>query len=91
MFNEREVVGFTNELRGTENDLFFHATFENQNKAEDSQKVVKIDVKKEATEIKIRLEVLVDDKNSSSSETDNQIEPLRSITINPEYEVVPDN
>ena len=31
VFDEREVVDFTNELRETENDLFLHVTFEDQN------------------------------------------------------------
>ena len=44
VFNEREVVGFTNEPRETEDDLLFDVTFEDQNEADDSQNVVKIDI-----------------------------------------------
>ena len=47
VFNERKVVGFTNELRETENDHLFDVTFEDQNEAEDSQNVVKIEIKEE--------------------------------------------
>ena len=91
VFNERKVVGFTNEPREAENDLLFDVTFEDQNEAEDSQNVVKIDIKEEGPEIIIKPEVLVDEESSSSSETENQIELTRRSTINPDYEVGPDN
>ena len=91
VFNERKVVGFTNEPRETENDLLFDVTFEDQNEAKDSQNVVKSEIKEESPEIVIKLEVLVDDESSSSSETENQIELTRSFTINPDYEVGPDS
>ena len=66
MFNERKVVGFTNEPREAENDLLFDATFEDEKDAKDSQNVVKIDIKEEGPEIEIKLEVLVDEESSSS-------------------------
>ena len=91
MFNERKVDSFTNEPRETENDLLFDVTFEDQNEAEDSQNVVKIEIKAEGPEVVIRPEVLADDESSSSSETVNQIEFTKSSTINPDYEVGPDN
>ena len=91
VFNERKVVGFTNEPREAENDLLFDVTFEDQNEAEDSQNVVKIDIKEKGPEIVIKPEVLIDEESSSSSETENQIELTRSFTISPEYEVGPDN
>ena len=91
MFNERKLVGFTNDPREAENDLLFDVTFEDQNEAENSQNVVKIDIKKEGPGMEIKPEVLVDEGNSSSSETENQIKLTRSFTINPEYEVGPDN
>ena len=73
MFNERKVVGFTNELKRPENDILFDLTFEDQIEAKNSENVVKIDIKEEALEVKIKPEVLVDEENSSSSETDNHI------------------
>ena len=91
MFNERKVVGFTNEPREAENDLLFDVTFEDQNEVEGSQNVVKIETKEEGPEIVIKPEVLVDDESSSSSETENQNELTRSSTINPDYEVGPDS
>ena len=90
VFNERKVVGFTNEIREAENDLLFDVLFEDQNEAEDSQNVFKIEIKEEGPEIVIKPEVLVDDENSSSSEAENQIELTRSSTTNPDYEVGPD-
>ena len=90
-FNEKKVVGFTNELREAENDLLCDITYEDQNEAEDNQNVVRIDVKEEAPEREIKPEVLIDEESSSSSETENQIELTRSVTINPECEVGPDN
>ena len=80
-----------NEPRETENDLLFDVTFEDQNEAEGSQNVVKIEIKEEGPEIVIKPELLVDDESSSSSETENQIELTRSSSINPEYEVGPDS
>ena len=68
---ERKLVGFTNYRREAEYDLLFDVTFEDQNEAEDNQNVVKIDMKKEDPEIVIKPEVLVDEGNSSSSETEN--------------------
>ena len=91
VFNERKVVSFTNEPRETENDLLFDVTFEDQNEAQDSQNVVKIEIREAGPEIVIKPEVLVDDESSSSSETENQIELTKSSTINPDYEVGPDN
>ena len=91
VFNERKLLGFTSEPRETENDLLFDVTFEDQNEAEDSQNVVKIEIKKEDPEIVIKPEVLVDEESSSNSETENQIELTMSSTINPEYEVGPDD
>ena len=91
MFNERKVVGFTNEPREAEDDLLFDVTFEDKNEAEDSQNVVKIDIKEEGPEIAIKPEVLVDEESSSSSETENQIELTRRSTINPDYDVGPVN
>ena len=91
VFNERKVVGFTNDPKQAENDLLFDVTFEDQNEVEDSQNVVKIEIKEEGPEIVIKPEVLVDDESSSSSETENQIELTRSSAINPDYEVGPDN
>ena len=88
---ERKIVGFTKEPREAENDVLFDVTFEDQNEAEDSQNVVKIDMKEEAPEIVTKPEILVDEESSWSSETENQIEITRSFTINPEYEVEPDN
>ena len=73
VFDERKLVRFANDPREPENDLF-DVTFEDQNEAEDSQNVVKIDIKKEGPGIEIKPEVLVDERNSSSSETENQIE-----------------
>ena len=91
VFNERKVVGFPNELGEAENDLLFDVTFEDQNETEDSQNVVKIHVKEEAPKIKRKHEVLADEENSSISETENQIEVTRSVTINLEHEVGADN
>ena len=91
VFLERKVVGFTNETREAENDLHFDVTFEDQNEAEDIQHVVKIDIKEESPEKVIQPEVFVDEEISSSTETGNQIELTRSFTINPEYDVGPDN
>ena len=65
VFNERKVVDFTNEPREAENDLFFDAIFKDQNEAEDSQNVFKIDIKEEGPEIEIKPEVLVDEESSS--------------------------
>ena len=59
-------------------------------KAEDSQNVVKIDIKEESPKKVKKTEVLVDEESSSSKETENQIELTWSFTINPEYEVGPD-
>ena len=91
VFNERKVVGFTNEPRETKDDLLFDVTFEDQNENGNSQNVVKMETKEEGPEIVIKPEVLVDDESSSSSETENQIELTRSSAINPDYEVGPDN
>ena len=91
VFNEKKVVGFTNNLRETENDLLFDVTFEDQNEAKVGQNVVKIDIKEECPEIKIKPEVLIDEESSSSSETENHIELKRSGNINPENEVESDN
>ena len=91
VFNERKVVGFTNEPRETEDDLLFDVTFEDQNENENSQNVVKIEIKEEGLEKLIKPEVLVDDESSSSSETENEIELTRSSTINPDYEAGPDS
>ena len=54
VFNERKVVGFTNEPRETENDVLFDVTFEDQNEAEDSQNVVEKDIKEEGPETLIK-------------------------------------
>ena len=91
VFDERKVIDFTKEPRETENDRLFDVTFEDQNEAQDSQNVVNIDIKEEGPEIVIKPEVLVDEEISSSSETENQIELTRSFTINPKYEVGPDD
>ena len=91
VFNGRKVVGFTNEPRDAANDILFDVTFEDQNKAEDSQNVVKMDIKGEGPEIETKPEVLVDEGNSSSNETENQTELTRSFTLCPDYEVGPDN
>ena len=91
MFNERKVVGFTNEAREAENDLLSDVTIEDRNEAEDSQNVFKIDIKEEGPERVIEPEVLVDEESSSSIETENQIELTRSFRTDPEYEVGPDN
>ena len=91
VFNERKVVGFTNEPRETENDLLFDVTFGDQNEAQDSQNVVKIKIKEKGPEIVVKPEVLVDDESSSSTETENQIELTRSSTINPDCEVGPES
>ena len=90
VFNEKKLVGFTNDPRQAENDLLFDVTFEDHNEVEDSQNLVKIETKEEGLEIVIKPEVLVDDESSSSSETENQIELTRSSAINPDYEVGPD-
>ena len=45
VFNERKLVGFTNDPKEAENDLLFNVTFEDQNEVEDSQNVVKIETK----------------------------------------------
>ena len=63
VFNERKVVGFTNEPTEAENDVFFDVTFEHQNEAENSQNVVKIDIKEECFEIVKKFEVLVDEES----------------------------
>ena len=91
VFNERKVVGFTNEPRETKDDLLFDVTFEDQNENENCQNVVKIEIKEEGPEVVIKPEVLVDDESSSTIETENQIELTRSSTINPDYEVGPDS
>ena len=91
VFNEKKVVGFTNEPREAEDDLLFDVTFEDQNEVEDSQNVVNIETKEEGPEIVKKPDVLVDEESSSSSETENQIELTRSSTINPDDEVGPDN
>ena len=91
VFNERKVVGFTNEPRETEDDLLFDVTFEDQNENENSQNVVKIETKEEGPEIVIKPEVLIDDESSSCSGTENQIELTRSSAINPDYGVGPDS
>ena len=41
VFNDKKVVGFTNDLREAENDLLFDVTFEDQKEAEDSQTLSK--------------------------------------------------
>ena len=91
VINERKVYGFTNELREAENDLLFDVTFVEQIGVEDNQNIVKIDIQEETLEIELKPEVSVDEKNSSSSETGNQIELTRSVTIKTDYEVGPDN
>ena len=91
VFIERKLLGFTNDPREAENDLLFDVTFADQNEAEDSQNLVRIDINSECPAIEIKPEVLVDEVNSSSSEIENQNELTRSFTINGEYEVGPDN
>ena len=91
VFNEKKLVGFTKNPREAENDLPFDVRIGDQNEAEDSRNVVKIDIKEEGPEIVIKPENIVDEESSSSGETENQIELTRSSTINTEYEVGPDN
>ena len=53
MFNERKVVGFTNELKEAENDILIDVEFEDQNEVENSQNAAEIDIKGEIPEIEI--------------------------------------
>ena len=53
MFNERKVVGFTNELKEAENDLLIDVEFADQNEVEDSQNAVEKDIKEETPEKEI--------------------------------------
>ena len=66
-------------------------TFEDQNEDEDSENVVKMDINTEGLEIEIKPEVFVEEENSSSSDTENQIGLTRRFTINPENEIGLDN
>ena len=76
MFDEKRAIGFANELRkGSE--FLFHVTFDDKYGACDKQNNVTIDTKEETPETEIKLEVLADEKNSVSSNTDNQVESAR--------------
>ena len=90
-FNEKKVVDLTNEVRGEESDLLFDVPFNDEYEAGDSQNAVQIDIKEEGTEIEIKPEVLTDEENSSSSETGKQFELTKTVSINRENEVGPDN
>ena len=90
-FIEKNVVGFTSNLGEVENDLLFDVTIEDQNEAEDSQNVVQLDIKEEASKIETKPEELADEESSSTSETRNQIQLTRSVTMNPELDVSPEN
>ena len=86
---ERKVVGFTNGLRGEQNDLLFDVTFRDETEAEDNKIIVTVKNKDEFPEIEVTSEV--DEESSSSKETENQVEFRTSVTINPEADFELDN
>ena len=85
MFNEKKVVGFTNELREEEDDLLFDVTFDDEIEPDDNKIIVKVENNDEVPEIEVKSKVVVDEESSSNSES----ETSGSITFNPQAQVQP--
>ena len=88
VFNEKKVVGFSNESREDENsDLLFDVTFEDEMEEGKVDKIVKVEVKNEQPEFEIKRENSSDEGNSSVDESENQFQTLETVPLNPEIEV----
>ena len=86
-FNERKVVGFSNQPTEGENDFFFDVAFDDENDIDDNENIVAIEKNDEVVEEKNKLEV--DGENTSSCESENQIEISRRITVSPKVQAPP--
>ena len=65
VFNEKKVVGSSNESRNDENsDLLFDVTFEHEIEEGNVEKIVKVEVKNEQPDIEIKMEKSSDEGNS---------------------------
>ena len=84
VFNERKVVGLTNELREEENDLLFDATFDEKTEIQDKKMIVKLKNMDKNPKKEFRSEV--DGENSSRSESEDQVERSRRVTLSPEVQ-----
>ena len=87
VFNEKKIVGFTNEARENENDdLLFDVTFdESENNKPES--LPKVEVKDESPEVEVKVENVTDEENSSSSESESNVDTTNMIIPNSEVQV----
>ena len=66
MFNEKKVVGFTNDNREEENDLLFDVIFDDEIEADDSKNIVTADIKEEVPDVELKDEEVSVDEDISS-------------------------
>ena len=88
VFNEKKVVGFTNETREDENDdLLFDVTLDDEIEQSKAESVQKTGVKDEGPEVEVKVENATDQENSSSSESENYVDTTTMIVPNSEVQV----
>ena len=83
VFNEKRVVGFTNETRENENDhLLFDVTFDDEIEQSKTEIAEKTEVKDEGPEVEGKVENATDEENSSSSESEIYVDTTSPIIPN---------
>ena len=87
VFNEKKVVGFTNEAREDENDdLLFDVTFD-ESENNEPEGIPGIEVKDESPEVEVKVENVTDEENSSSSESESNVDTTNPILPNSKVQV----
>ena len=78
VFNEKKIVGFTNEAREDENDdLLFDVTFD-ESENNEPESIPEIEVKDESPEVEVKVENVTDEENSSSSESESNVDSTQT-------------
>ena len=87
VFNDKKIVGFSNEAREYENDdILFDVTFD-ESENNEPESISKIEVKVESPEVEVKVENVTDEENSSSSESESNVDTTNTIIPNSEVQV----